>query len=157
MPARKYSLIEAFPPVIKEKLVEKDIDPGVGGIKLIYQESSVNISLNPEKDKRKRIFLKPLKEFIADNKKDCEETFGKGSWGNTSSILSNVWIEITSPDYKDIKKSYKLIRYVIVAEANVIKYLNRQTEEFIIGQIEPITKLKLSERARLFWDQIRNW
>lgn len=156
MPAKKYSLIEAFPPVINEKLVEKDIDPGVGGIKVIYQETNTNISLNPEKDKRQRIFLKPLKEFIAIDKKDCEEVFGKGSWGNTSSILSNIWIEVISPDYKDIRKSYKLIRHIVVTDTNMIKYLNRQTEEFIIGQIEPITKLKLSERARLFWDHLRN-
>jgi len=155
MPTKKFILIAAFPPVINDKLVEGDIDSGVGGVKLIYQQNGTKINLGPDKETQ-RIFLKPLKKRIADDKKECEASYGKGSWGNTISNLSNTWLEITSGDYDDIRKSYKFIRHEQVADQDLIKNLNRQLKEFVLGTDEPITKLPFSERARLFWDKVRN-
>lgn len=152
MSAKKFSLIEAFVPVIKGKELVKD--PGMGGIKLTYQETSTKVTLT-KKDKKTRVFLKPFKSTIAEDKKDCEVTYGKGSWGNTSSLLSNVWLEVVD-DYKNFDDSCNFIWHNTVTDNDLIKQLNNQTKEFVLGVEEPITKLPLTERARLFWDQLRN-
>jgi hypothetical protein len=151
MPAKKFILTEAFVPVIKGKLVEKD--PGMGGIKLVYQENSVTIPLNPEKNLKQRVFLKPFKQVAAKTKLICEKEFGKGSWGNTSSPIANFWIEVTNT-YEDIDQV--IIRHDQITDQDLIKCLNNQLKDFILGHDEPV-KLKLTDKARLFWDSLRNW
>ena len=153
MPTKKFLLLEDFNPVIKDKLVE--IDPGMGGIKLIYQEKDTKSSLRFNNNKR--IFLKPFKEVIAIDKKDCEITYGKGSWGNANNPISNCWVEITSKDYSNYNQDSIGIRFLVVKDTQLIKSLNERKKEFILGiDDEPnkITKLSIMDKARLFYDQL---
>ncbi len=157
MPAKKYILKSIDAPVIEGKLVKRD--PGMGGIKLIIQEENIKSSLT-KKDKRQKIYLKPLKTFLASNKQECEETYGKNAWGNSNSQLSNTWVEITSGDYDSFQKEFMFIRHILVDDQSLIANLNKvsrnEIKEFIIGEDRKIAKLSLMNKARIFVNLIRN-
>ena len=130
MPGKKYILKinNSIIPIIKNGVVEND--KGAGGIKLIYRISS---SFSLGRDSEIIIFLKPFKKFLGTSKKEVENNYGKGSWGNTYTPLSNVWLKL-SHDYKDINKDIFSLRPERVTEQILFPHLNKQEEYFIIGE-----------------------
>ena len=145
-----YKLIKIESPTFKFKDNTNRIvlsDPGVGGIKLVYQIAEFRKKFTKLSEKKQYIvFLKPYKEILG-KREDCS----KGEWGNTSSSLSNVWFISTTGDYKNFKKSYINLRFIKVEDQNIISALNKQKEEFEIGQQSktPI-KLSLTMKIRLY-------
>jgi len=130
MAAKKYILVDTKAPVLKGKEILKD--PDAGGIKLTYEVANEKTTLS-QKDNKRLIYLKPYKENWSVSKKDAN----KGEWGNTSSPLSNVWLEIKK-NYTSYEKESTSIRGDVVKDSNLIAYLNKQTKEFILGSDENI-------------------
>ena len=152
MAAKKYVLKDIKAPVLKGKEILKD--PDAGGIKLTYEVANEKITLS-QKDNKRLIYLKPYKENWSISKKDAN----KGEWGNTSSLLSNVWLEIKK-DYSSYEKESTGIRGDIIKDSNLIAYLNKQTKEFTIGSDESIRnislKLKILFKIKQILDTIKS-
>jgi hypothetical protein len=151
MSAKRYVLIDNKSPKIEGKIIIEDLN--VGGIKLTYEVSN-NKSTLSQRDIQTHIYLRPYKTNLGEDKKDCEETFGKGSWGNTSSPLSNVWFKIKK-DYTDYNKEFMFIRYDRVIDTQLISELNKKTKKFVLGSDEPIRDIPLKEKVLITIENIK--
>lgn len=146
MAAKKYVLIDVKAPILKGKEILKD--PDVGGLKLVYEVSNEKTTLS-KKDNKCIVYLKPYKENWGADKKDVK----KGEWGNSSSPLSNVWLEIKK-DYTSYEKENMSIRGDVVKDSNLIAQLNKQTKEFIIGIDEDIRNIPFKLKIIFKFEQV---
>ena len=143
---KRYQLNEIFMPMIINSKINKD--PGMGGVKLVYQQSDPTLPLT-RRDIKVKIFLKPYKEIFG-KKEDCK----KGEFGNTNSPLTSMWFEIISGDYTNYEKDIYSIRAEKITDQQLIAHLNKQDKDFILGEdlFNPtkVIKLSLRQKIRLF-------
>jgi len=126
----KYKFIEGlFPTIFGSNIIK---DPGVGGIKLTYEiipnERSIFKPLNKPNDKI--YFIKLYKKHLGNSKNEVP----KGDWGNTSSPLSNVWME-SKINFNNFQREYDNINVIFFEQ------LTKVTDHYLISNLNKLTKL----------------
>lgn len=133
-----FTLLKKDLPEIIKKVVVKDA--GVGGIKLVYQVTTVkclvftllnkhfifNLTLFP-KNKVKRIFLCPYKELYSSSR---DKKLPRNFWGKNDEPLTALWMEMES-DYESLESGLVLLKKEI-RDTNITKHLTRVREKFYI-------------------------
>jgi hypothetical protein len=148
----KYSFIDETTPTIKGKEIIKD--PGVGGIKLTYTIGDKYFFSSKSQPKR-IYFIKFFKKNISSNKEQCERTYGKNSWGNTSSPFCNIWMK-SDIDYTNFQKEYDnmnvdfFVGLTVVTDSELIKHLNNRDRMFdLSGQSKEPKKFSKLQNLKI--------
>jgi len=131
---KTYTLVKKDVPVIKNRVVLED--PGVGGVKLVYDVleqhfKEMNILgykiLNPFpsfKCKKKQVILRPFKEVWDKDKNRLPRNY----WGKKTDPLTFMWVELEF-DYDSLEESLPLFKEQILDHA-LIKHLKHIEDEF---------------------------
>lgn len=133
---KTYNLIKKDEPVIKNRVVMED--PGVGGIKLVYNVledhfKEMNILgykiLNPfpaYSSKKKQVFLRPFKSVWDKNRNRLPCNY----WGKKSDPLTAMWIELKF-DYDSLENIIPIFENQILDHA-LIRKLKHSEDEFLL-------------------------
>jgi len=131
---KTYNLIKKDVPIIKNRIVIED--PGVGGVKLVYnifEQHFKEIKISGHRiplpfpyyiNKSKCVILRPFKEVWDTDKNRLPRNY----WGKKSDPLTYMWIELEY-DYDSLSEALPLYKEQILDHA-LIKRLKNIEETF---------------------------